>query len=198
MDELEKAARDVSEGGRKGRSRLVILGPVSAEVYVDDERRASVGSSGKVVLTDIPPGRHILRVSKPGERDDERVIEIRDDAAEQVIQAQLRAMHPSHPSHAGSSAGGSSADNQSVIPGIVACSNCGSRFAEGVRFCGRCGGGTFQPDRARRDADPTLPAMRQYTTYGQSLLRPMRALQCTGNPAGSELRIAARKHTASG
>ena len=50
-----------------------LVGPLGAEVYVDDERRASVGSSGKVVLTDIPAGRHILRVSKPGERDDERV-----------------------------------------------------------------------------------------------------------------------------
>jgi RNA polymerase subunit RPABC4/transcription elongation factor Spt4 len=29
------------------------------------------------------------------------------------------------------------------MPGIVACTKCGSRFAEGVRFCGRCGGGSF-------------------------------------------------------
>ena len=57
------------------------MGPVGAEVYVNDERKASVGSSGRVVLTDIPPGQHILRVSKPGERDDERVIEIREGAA---------------------------------------------------------------------------------------------------------------------
>ncbi|HEV7698999.1 MAG TPA: serine/threonine-protein kinase, partial [Pyrinomonadaceae bacterium] len=63
MDELEKAAEDVDESRRSGtRSRLVILGPLNAEVYVDDERRASVGSSGRVVLSDIPPGRHILRV----------------------------------------------------------------------------------------------------------------------------------------
>src|SRR5690606_22498957 len=25
----------------------------------------------------------------------------------------------------------------------VACTNCGSRFAEGVKFCGRCGGRAF-------------------------------------------------------
>jgi serine/threonine protein kinase len=149
MGQLERAAEDVDESLRSGtRSRLVILGPANAEVYVDDERRASVGSSGKVVLSDIPPGRHILRVAKAGERDDERVIEIRDDAAEQVIQAQLRSLHPSHPSQTGSSTGGSSRGQSSVIPGIVACSNCGSRFAEGVRFCGRCGGGVFRPIEA--------------------------------------------------
>jgi len=161
MDELERAASDVSEA-RTGRSRLVILGPLGAEVYVDDERRASVGSSGKVVLTDIPAGRHILRVSKPGERDDERVIEMREDAAEQVIQAQLRSIHGSHPSQAGSSAGASSRGQSSLIPGIVACTNCGSRFAEGVRFCGRCGGGTFKPIESADAA--TRPCPRCGTT----------------------------------
>jgi ribosomal protein S27AE len=158
MEELENASVDVTESHRPGRSRLVVLGPLGSEVYVDDERRASVGSSGRVVLSDIPPGRHILRVSKPGERDDERVIEIRDDAAEQVIQAQLRVLHPSHPSQAGSSAGASSSRGQSsVIPGIVACANCGSRFAEGIRFCGRCGGGTFRPVEESQSATRPCP-----------------------------------------
>ena len=66
------------------------MAPANAEVYVNDERKGSVGSSGRVVLTDIPAGQHILRVSKAGERDDERVIEIREGGQEQVIQAQLR------------------------------------------------------------------------------------------------------------
>ncbi len=143
--ELEAASEDVSEGTRSTRSRLVILGPSGAEVYVDDERRGSVGSTGRVVLSDVPPGQHVLRVSLAGERDDERVIEIRADANEQVIQAQLRAKRgtSSQPSSSqGSSAG---AMHSSVMPGIVACSNCQSRFAEGVRFCGRCGGGHFVP-----------------------------------------------------
>jgi eukaryotic-like serine/threonine-protein kinase len=140
--ELEEAAEDVTEAKRAGMSRLVVLAPVNAEVYVNDERKASVGSSGRVVLTDIPPGEHILRVSKAGERDDERVIEVREGAQEQVIQAQLRTQQGSQPS---SSQGASSSGSppSSVMPGIVACSNCGSRFAEGVRFCGRCGGGRF-------------------------------------------------------
>jgi len=144
IDALETAASDVEENKRSGGHRLVILAPVNAEVYVDDERRASVGSSGRVVLSDVPPGRHILRVSKTGEKDDERVIEIRSGANEQVIQAQLRQIgdHGSHPSSSqGLSSSG--APPSSLMPGIVACTKCNARYAEGVRFCGRCGGGTF-------------------------------------------------------
>lgn len=141
---LEEAASDVSER-IAGGTRLVIMGPGGAEIYVDDERKGSIGGSGKVVLTGIPPGRHILRVSKQGERDDERVIEIRPEAAEQVIQAQLRPLHlgtASQPSPSqGTSTGGSPAS--SVMPGVVSCIKCNARFAEGVRFCGRCGGGSF-------------------------------------------------------
>ncbi len=142
ISELEQAAEDVTEAKRGGMSRLVVLAPVNAEVYVNDERKASVGSSGRVVLTDIPPGEHILRVSKAGERDDERLIEVREGAQEQVIQAQLKTAQGSQPTSS-QGAGSSGAPASSVMPGIVACSNCGSRFAEGVRFCGRCGGGRF-------------------------------------------------------
>jgi serine/threonine-protein kinase len=139
---LEAASEDLDEGKRGGVSRLVIMGPLGCEVYVDDERRGSVGGSGRVILSDIPAGRHVLRVAKPGERDDVREIEIRPGAEEQVIQAQLRTIQggASQPSSGGMSSG---AAGSSVIPGIVACSTCGSRFAEGVRFCGRCGGGRF-------------------------------------------------------
>lgn len=143
ITQLEEAAEDVEEGQRAGISRLVVLAPVSAEVYVDDERKGSIGSSGRFVLRDIPAGQHILRVSKPGERDDERVIEVREGAEEQVIQAQLKPLSEtgSQPSPSqGSSSGGA---NSSLMPGIVACSNCGSRFAEGVKFCGRCGNRSF-------------------------------------------------------
>ena len=144
ITELETASEDIDEKKRSGMSRLVVLAPVNAEVYVNDERKGSIGSSGRVVLTDIPAGQHILRVSKAGEKDDERVIEVRAGANEQVIQAQLRpvqgtASQPS-PSQGASSSG---SPQSSVMPGIVACSNCGSRFAEGVRFCGKCGSGSF-------------------------------------------------------
>jgi DNA-directed RNA polymerase subunit M/transcription elongation factor TFIIS len=144
IGELETAAEDVDEHRRPGTSRLVVLAPVNAEVYIDDERRGSVGSSGRVVLNDIPAGRHVLRVSKLGEKDDERVIEIREEANEQVIQAHLRSLHGAS-SHPTSSQGGSTVGSagSSLMPGIVACVTCGSRFAQGVRFCGRCGGGNF-------------------------------------------------------
>ncbi len=141
--DLEEASEDVEEGRRSGTSRLVIMAPEGAEVYVDDERKGSVGRSGRVVLTDVAAGRHVLRVSKPGEKDDERVIEIRGGAGEQVIQAQLQTRRPygSQPSSSqGTSSGGV---GSSIMPGIVACVGCSSRFAEGVKFCGRCGGRSF-------------------------------------------------------
>lgn len=143
IDSLENAAEGIIESKAVGKNRLVILAPVGAEVYIDDERKASVGTSGRVVLSDIPFGQHVLRVSKPGERDDERVIEIRSGAEEQVIQAQLRPQHGA--SSQPSSSGGSSMGSQpsSVMPGIVICRGCNARFAEGVRFCGRCGGSVF-------------------------------------------------------
>ncbi len=143
IEELEHAAEDVEEGKRSGGTRLVVLAPVAAEVYVDDERKASVGSSGRVVLSNIPPGQHILRVSKPGERDDERVIEVRSEASEQVIQAQLRTKSETASQPSPSQPSSSSGVHSSLMPGIVACTNCNSRFAEGVKFCGRCGNRAF-------------------------------------------------------
>ncbi|CAN5474919.1 hypothetical protein BH10ACI3_BH10ACI3_15740 [soil metagenome] len=141
--DLETASEDIDESRRTGGSRLVVMAPLGAEVYVDDERKGSVGSSGRVILTDIPAGQHVLRVSKLGEKDDERVIEIRGGAAEQVIQAQLRVLHGTSSQPSSSQGSSSGSPQSSVMPGIVACGNCGSRFAEGVRFCGRCGSGSF-------------------------------------------------------
>ncbi len=141
--QLEEAAEDISESKRSSGSRLVVMAPNGSEVYVNDERKGSVGASGRVVLTDVPAGRHILRVARAGERDDERVIEIRPGGNEQVIQAQLRTQHGSSSQPSSSQGSGTSGSPSSVMPNIVACVNCGSRFAEGVRFCGRCGGGAF-------------------------------------------------------
>ena len=159
IEDLESAAEDVEEGRRSGMSRLVIMATVGAEVYVDDERKGSIGRSGRVVLTDIPAGRHILRVSKTGEKDDERVIEMREGAGEQVIQAQLRSRrhHGSQPTS--SQGSGSSGIHSSVMPGIVACTGCNSRFAEGVKFCGRCGGRSFVLVSAG-EASGTFPCPR--------------------------------------
>jgi serine/threonine-protein kinase len=38
IEDLEQAAEDVDESRRAGTSRLVVLAPIAAEVYVDDER----------------------------------------------------------------------------------------------------------------------------------------------------------------
>lgn len=143
IEDLEQAASDVSENKSPGGARLIVMAPVGAEVYVDDERRGSIGRSGRVVLTGIPAGQHVLRVSNPGEKDDERVIEIREGAEEQVIQAHLRTIHGSASQPSPSQGTSSSGVRSSYIPGIVACVQCGSRFAEGVKFCGRCGSRSF-------------------------------------------------------
>ncbi len=143
ITKLETAAEDVKDKNNIGTSRLIILAPDNAEVYVNDERKGSVGSSGRLVLSTVPAGQHVLRVSKPGEKDDERVIEVREGADEQVIQAQLKPIRENKSQPSPSQSGTSAAPQSSVIPGIVACTNCQARFAEGVKFCGRCGGRSF-------------------------------------------------------
>ncbi|HEX8890167.1 MAG TPA: protein kinase [Pyrinomonadaceae bacterium] len=150
LEEIEKAAGDKDEDDdRAGDSRVVVMAPVGAEVYVDDERHGSVGRSGRVILKSIAPGRHVLRVSRAGDTDDERVIEIRPDSSEQIIQAVLRphvsggqsSLTPSQ----GGSIGGDVSRAGASLPGVVMCAQCGSRFASGVKFCGRCGGKVFLP-----------------------------------------------------
>jgi serine/threonine protein kinase len=131
---------------KRGDSRLVIMAPAGSEVYVDDERYGSVGRSGRVILTSLAPGQHVLRVSRTGEADDERVIEIRKDIAEQIIEAGLK-IGPSSkqltPSRGGSLT--SKHRDHSTTLVVVMCTKCQSRFAEGVKFCGRCGNTTFVP-----------------------------------------------------
>src|ERR1044071_112637 len=131
---------------QRGDSRLVIRAPAGSEVYVDDERYGSVGRSGRVILTSLAPGQHVLRVAKSGEADDERVIEIRSDIAEQIIEAQLKIGASSNqltPSRGGSLDSKHGGVSTTLV--VVMCTKCHSRFAEGVKFCGRCGNTTFQP-----------------------------------------------------
>jgi serine/threonine protein kinase len=146
LEELETAIRVPAADEGSGESRVVIMAPSGSEVYVDDERRGSVGRSGRVVLTSIAPGQHILRVSRIGEADDERVIEIRPDSAEQIIQAQFKSGPSSE--HRSPSKGGSLDSRTGTHPlstGIVACTRCQSKFAEGTKFCGRCGNTSLRP-----------------------------------------------------
>ena len=150
ISDLEQAAADFEEGQRSGGTRLIILAPAAAEVYVDDERKASVGSSGRLVLGNIPPGQHILRVAKAGERDDERVIEIREGAGEQVIQAHLRSRgeHGSHPSP---SQGSSSSALLRIPPNFRRRRRRGSAVAATVRIRRRSSsaGGAATPSISR-------------------------------------------------
>ena len=154
------AAASVESGAlRRGDSRLVIIAPSGAEVYVDDERYGSVGRSGRVILTSLAPGQHVLRVSKSGEPDDERVIEIRSDIAEQIIEAQLKIGTSSNqlsPSRGGSLDSKHGAHSITLV--VVMCSRCHSRFAEGVKFCGRCGNTTFQPVSGELQPEPSRAA----------------------------------------
>jgi len=141
------AAASIDSGTlKRGDSRLVIMAPSGSEVYVDDERYGSVGRSGRVILTSLAPGQHVLRVSKSGEADDERVIEIRSDIAEQIIEAQLKIGASSNqltPSRGGSLDSKHGINSTTLV--VVMCTKCHSRFAEGVKFCGRCGNTTFVP-----------------------------------------------------
>src|SRR5215211_1284488 len=146
-----------SETVKRKDSRLVVMAPSGAEVYVDDERYGSVGRSGRVILTSLAPGQHVLRVSRSGEPDDERVIEIRSDVVEQIIEAQLKigvSRNQLTPSRGGSL--DSKHGGHSTTLAVVMCTKCHSRFAEGVKFCGRCGNTTFQPLSTEV---PTSPSM---------------------------------------
>lgn len=145
FEELETAGGNKFETQTQAESPLVIMAPQGAEVYVDDQRYGSVGRSGRVILNSIAPGQHVLRVARAGERDDERVIEVRPDGVEQIIQAQFKGAASSD--HLSPSQGGSLASktgSASPTPRVVVCTSCGSRFAEGIRFCGRCGNREFQ------------------------------------------------------
>jgi serine/threonine-protein kinase len=144
-NEFDEAVGNASEVEDEGESRLVIMAPTGAEVYVDDERHGSIGRSGRVILKSIPPGQHVLRVAHTGDQDDERVIEIRADADEQIIQAQFKSAPSSglSPSQGGSL--GSVSGMALPTHSIVACTKCGSRFAAGTKFCGRCGNTNFEP-----------------------------------------------------
>jgi serine/threonine protein kinase len=155
---FEGFARAVSastETVKRGDSRLVIVAPSGAEVYVDDERCGSVGRSGRVILTSLAPGQHVLRVAKSGEVDDERVIEIRQDVAEQIIDAQGKTGVSSNqltPSRGGSLDSKHGANSTTLA--VVMCTKCNSRFADGVKFCGRCGNTTFEPVASERNTAP--------------------------------------------
>jgi serine/threonine protein kinase len=154
FETMAAAISDTTEEVKKGDQRLIIMAPSGAEVYVDDERYGSVGRSGRVILTKIAPGKHVLRVARTGEPDDERVIEIRSDVAEQIIEAQAKKATSSHlsPSRGGSLDSKHGGHSTTLV--VVMCTRCESRFAEGVKFCGKCGNTSFVPVRETGGLNP--------------------------------------------
>src|SRR5206468_718209 len=178
----------------QGESRLVIMAPTGGEVYVDDERHGSIGRSGRVILKSIPPGKHVLRVAHPGDEDDERIIEIRPDADEQIIQAQFKSAASSglSPSQGGSL--GSVSGLAIPSPAVVSCTKCGSRFAAGTKFCGRCGNTAFdmvtvdssaQMQPAAPPPPPSYPSLNQPSLSGAA--NPIRCTRCgVDQPAGTK------------
>jgi serine/threonine protein kinase len=177
FESFAAAASTDSGALTRGDSRLVIMAPSGSEVYVDDERYGCVGRSGRVILTSLAPGKHVLRVAKSGEPDDERVIEIRSDIAEQIIEAQLKIGASSNqltPSRGGSL--DSKHGGQSTTLVVVMCTRCQSRFAEGVKFCGRCGNRTFQPVSGELHTQPELRAQPEPQSQPP---RPTSATTCS-------------------
>ena len=174
---------------KRGDSRVLIMAPAGSEVYVDDERYGSVGRSGRVILTSLAPGQHVLRVSKSGETDDERVIEIRSDLAEQIIEAQLKIGGSSNqltPSRGGSLDSKHGVHSTTLV--VVMCTRCHSRFAEGVKFCGRCGNTTFQPVSGELHPPSSTPATASGATCprcGQTYSASTRFCGRCGIPLGT-------------
>jgi serine/threonine-protein kinase len=190
FEEFDEAVSGASVTEEEGsESRLVIMAPTGAEVYVDDERHGSIGRSGRVILKSLPPGQHVLRVAHGTGQDDERVIEIRADGDEQIIQAQFKAapasgLSPSQGGSLGSVSG-------MVLPAhtVVACTKCGSRFAGGAKFCGRCGTTNFAPVTSDSSVRPASPVVQPSPSLNQASLGGSR-IRCTRcgmeQPAGTK------------
>src|SRR5262249_8392445 len=54
FNEFNEAVAGTSISEDEGESRLVVMAPSGAEVYVDDERHGSIGRSGRIILSSIP------------------------------------------------------------------------------------------------------------------------------------------------
>lgn len=195
FNEFDEAVMGASVHEDEGESRLVIMAPTGAEVYVDDERHGSIGRSGRVILKSLPPGQHVLRVAHSGDPDDERVIEIRADGDEQIIQAQFKSAPSSglSPSQGGSL--GSVSGMMLPTHTVVACTKCGSRFAGGAKFCGRCGNTSFQPVTSDSSIHPRMPPPPGPSSGAASLNRggapaSLNRIRCTRcgmeQPAGTK------------
>jgi hypothetical protein len=69
--------------------KIVISSMAGAEVYLDGASRGKIDASGKLALTDLPPGSHQLRVTAQGKKDYEQSVSV-SAGQESPIQAQLQ------------------------------------------------------------------------------------------------------------
>jgi hypothetical protein len=58
--------------------RIVVSSAAGAEVYLDNVSRGKTDASGKLVLADVAPGSHPLRVMAPGTKDYEESVNVSD------------------------------------------------------------------------------------------------------------------------
>jgi hypothetical protein len=56
--------------------RIAVSAPAGAEVFLDGVSRGKTDSSGKLVLADVPPGSHQVRVTAQGKKDYEREVKV--------------------------------------------------------------------------------------------------------------------------
>jgi len=169
-------------------SKVVITGPAGAEIYLDDARFASIGSSGRVVLNSIPTGKHLLRITSLGNRDDERIIEVGPQFGEQQIEASFTSENLTAPAPAAAApaemafkveraasrnydtvaAPSSMPVQASPSPSVASkpaidlkiCISCGVRYPIDMTFCARCGSVLrIEAELNKPAAQETSPAM---------------------------------------
>jgi hypothetical protein len=73
----EPPASSGSETGSGAPILLIEATPGGAQVYIDDEPKASTSSEGRVRFSQIAPGEHVVRLSLVGYRDYEQKVELK-------------------------------------------------------------------------------------------------------------------------
>jgi hypothetical protein len=68
--------------------KIVVGSTAGVEVYLDGASRGKIDASGKLALTDVPPGSHQLRVTAQGKKDYEQSVSV-SAGQETEIQARL-------------------------------------------------------------------------------------------------------------
>lgn len=73
----ESPASSSSETGSGAPTLLIEATPGGAQVYIDDEPKASTSPEGRVRFSELAPGEHVVRLSLAGYRDYEQKVELK-------------------------------------------------------------------------------------------------------------------------